>query len=236
MAQTISGGYIIQKMDEAMRFKSDISAKVVLTQKKVSQGTRVIEMRYFRRDQDDSFLISMIAPEVEKGNGYLKKDDHFWMYRRNTRSFQHISRDENIGGTDANADDFETKKLAELYTPVKLASGQDYSEETVAGIPVYKIELKAKTNDTKYPKRVYWVKKDTFLPVKEQNFSLSGTLMQTSYYIKYTSVQGKYVLTNGLFVDEFEKGNRTLLEISEISLAPIESKVFTKAHLENLSK
>ncbi len=43
-------------------------------------------------------LIVMSAPEAEKGNGYLRMGDNLWMYRRNTRTFQHINRDESIGG------------------------------------------------------------------------------------------------------------------------------------------
>jgi hypothetical protein len=39
-----------------------------------------------------------------------------------------------------------------------------------------------------------------------------------------------------LFVDEFEEGNKSLLELSGISLQPIDNDVFTKAYLENLSK
>jgi hypothetical protein len=37
-------------------------------------------------------------------------------------------------------------------------------------------------------------------------------------------------------VDEFEKGNKTLVEISDISTKKIPSTIFTKAYLENLSK
>ena len=89
---------------------TDIRAKVTLTQQKVNQGTKNIEMIYYRRDSDDSFLIVMSAPETDKGNGYLRVGDNFWMYRRNTRTFQHINRDESIGGTNAHAEDFEKEK------------------------------------------------------------------------------------------------------------------------------
>lgn len=228
---------LLEKMEFNMEMTTDVRARVVLTQQKSSQGTKVIEMLYYRRDSDDSFMIVMSAPENEKGNGYLRVDDNFWMYRRNTRTFQHINRDENIGGTDAQGDDFEKRKLTELYEGSKDASGKDVISETLLGkIPVYQFDVTAKVNDVDYPKKTYWVRRDNFLPLKEQAFSLSGTLMQTAYYRKYTVVNERFVAIEHLYIDEFEKGNKTLVEISGIITDKIDDAVFTKAYLENLSK
>jgi hypothetical protein len=106
---------LLVALEDNYKMGSDISASVTLTQQKTGQGTKIIDMLYFRRDTDNSFIIVMTGPESEKGNGYLRVGDNFWMYRRNTRTFQHVNRDENIGGSDAKADDFETRNLTELY-------------------------------------------------------------------------------------------------------------------------
>ncbi|MBU0994177.1 MAG: outer membrane lipoprotein-sorting protein [Proteobacteria bacterium] len=228
---------MMKTIDEQMELGSDFTAKVSLTQQKANQGTKVMEMIYYRRDSDDSFLILMTQPEVEKGNGYLKFEDNFWMYRRNTRTFQHISRDESIGGTDASADDFEKRKLTELYKPETDDKGNEVvAEEMLGAIAVYKFRLLAKVDDVKYPTVVYWVRQDNALPLKEQSYSLSGTLMETSYFLKYTTINGKYIFIKGLFVDEFENQNKTMAEISGISTQKIDDSIFTKAYFENLSK
>jgi hypothetical protein len=60
--------------------------------------------------------------------------------------------------------------------------------------------------------------------------------MQTIYFTKYTDIEGKYIPIKFLFIDEFEKGNRTIGTISGISLKRVDDTVFTKAYLENLSK
>ena len=65
------------------------------------------------------------APQSEKGNGYLRTGNNFWMYRQNTRTFQHINRDESINGTDTKAGDFERKKTTELYKPFVDANGKE---------------------------------------------------------------------------------------------------------------
>ena len=228
---------ILGTIDRLSELKSDGTAKVEITQQKAGEGTKLYQSIYYRRDKDDSFLIIMTAPEVEKGNGYLKQGDNFWMYRRNTRTFQHINRDESIAGTDSKGQDFESKKLTEMYKAATDASGKEKIAETKLGeIPVYQFEVTAKIEDVSYPKQVYWVRQDNFLPLKIQSFSLSGTLMQTAYFMKYTQIEGKYMWIQGMFIDEFEKGNKTLVNIKSISLQKIDDSVFTKAYLENLSK
>lgn len=228
---------VLEKVDLNQRMGTDIKARVVLTQKKVDQGTKVLDMTYYRRDNDNSFLITMTAPEAEKGNGYLRVGDNFWMYRKNTRTFQHVNRDESIGGSDASAEDFETRKLTELYKGAVDKNGKEkISEEMLGKIPVYKLEVVAKVHDVSYPKKIYWVRKDSFLPLKEQDFAGSGALMTTAYFLNYTEIEGRFIPVKQLYVDEFEKGNKTIVEISGISLEGVDDQVFTKAYLENLSK
>jgi len=169
---------LMKKIEDLQAMTTDIRAKVEITQTKTNQGVKKIEMLYYRRDSDDSFLIVMLAPENDRGNGYLRVGDNFWMYRRNTRTFQHINRDESIGGTNARADDFEKRKLTDLYSPAKDITGKEtVVTEKLGAIPVYRFEVKAKVNDVDYPKKTYWVRQDNGLPLKEQSFSMSGTLL-----------------------------------------------------------
>lgn len=227
---------LMYKIEEQTELKSDGTCKVESTQQKTGEGVKTTEMIYYRRDSDESFLIILTAPEVEKGNGYLKQGDNMWMYRRNTRSFQHIGRDENIAGTGAQAEDFENKKLYDLYKPVVKNGKEVLSETKLGDKAVYQFELTAKTEDVSYPKQIYWIEKESYLPLKIQSYSLNGTLMETTYILKYTPIQGKYLFTKMIVVDEFEKGNKTIIELKNISLRKIDDKVFTKAYLENLSK
>jgi hypothetical protein len=228
---------ILMKIDDITELKSDGTAKIEITEQKVDEGVKAFEAIYYRRDTGDTFLMVMIAPEVEKGNGYLKQGDNFWIYRRNTRTFQHINRDESIAGTDAKGEDFEKKKLIEMYKPAVDKTGKEVITMTKLGdIPVYQFTVEARIEDVSYPKVVYWVRQDNFLPLKTQRYSLSGTLMQTAYFLKYAQIEGKYLAVKSMFIDEFEKGNKTLLEIKNISVQKIDDYVFTKAYLENLSK
>lgn len=228
---------IMQRMDYMMEQIGDISAKVNLTQNKVTQGVKLYEFLYFRKDKTDEFLIVATAPDVEKGNGYLRSGDNFWLYRQNTRTFQHISRDESIMGTDAKGGDFEKRKLTELYRPFADAGGrEDLREEMLGKKSVYRFTLIAKVSDVTYPREVYWVDRESFIPLKVQSYSLSGTLMQTAYFPKWTQIEGRYIPLQHIYIDEFEKGNKTIVELSGISLKALDPRIFTKAYLENLSR
>jgi outer membrane lipoprotein-sorting protein len=231
------GSEILTRLEKNTSLTTDVTATVTLTQQKTGQGIKNFRMLFYRRDADDSFLIYFLEPQSEKGNGYLRVGDNFWMYRRNTRTFQHINRDENIGGTDVQGDDFEDRPLTDLYAVSKDSAGREMTaEEKLGNVPVYRVEVTAKVNDVDYPRKVWWVRRDNFLLLKETSFALSGALMQTAYFLKYTPIEGRFVPVEQIFIDEFEKGNKTKVDISNISLKPIPREVFTKAYLENLSK
>ena len=124
-----------------------------------------------------------------------------------------------------------------MYEAAKDDKGNELiTEEMLGKIPVYRFEVKAKVNDVDYPRKVYWVRKDKTVMLKEASYSSSGTLMQTAYFLSFTEIKRRLVPVKQLFVDEFEKGNKTIVEISAISTDKLDDEIFTKAYLENLSK
>ena len=232
-----TGMQILKAIETNEAMKEDVQSKVNLTQNRVGQGVKLISMEYYRRDKDKSFVIAMTGPESERGNGYLRQGDHFWMYRRNTRTFQHVNRDESIGGSDAKGQDFESRPLTEMFAPAKDPKGQELLRaDTVGGIPCWRVELRAIVSDVDYPKKITWVRQDNLLLAKEQSFSSSGTLMQSSYFTKYQPIAGRQLATRMVFVDEFEKGNRSMVDLSEVKVGKVDPDIFTKAWLESKSR
>ena len=168
----------------------------------------------------------------------MRMGDNLWMYKRATRTFTHIGRDEKIGGSNASAGDIETRKFKDLYRPSTDAAGKEIiSEETIGGkIPVYRVEVIAKVNDVKYPKLVMWVTRDKYLELKRESYGLSGTLMETDLYTNYKNVDGRYIPLLQKFIDEVEKGKTSILEITAINFSKVDDFKFDKSYLESLSK
>ena len=230
---------VIDFIDTNYELRSDFTAQARITTKDPEQGTKVIESVLYRRDRDDAFLIVIAEPETDRGNGYLRVGDNMWMYRRATRTFTHIGRDEKIGGSNTTAGDMETRKFRELYKPSTDSSGKEIlSEETLgsAKIPVYRMEVIAQVNDVKYPKLVMWITRDKFLELKRESYSLSGTLMETDLFTNYKEVDGRFVPLLQKFTDEVEKGRISTLQITGISFAAVDNYKFDKSYLESLSK
>jgi len=237
LAQTPpSAQAVLEALEKQNKLGTDMKARVNLTQTKAGQGAKQMAIQYFRRDRDNAFAMLIEAPESDRGNGYLRQGEHFWMYRRNTRTFQHVNRDESIGGSNAHGQDFENRKLTELYVPAPGAAGI-LKPEMLGKKPVWKFEVKAKVSDVDYPRKTYWVSRDELYLLKEQDFSPSGTLMQSSYFTKYVPVENGHIIPSQmLFVDEFEKGNRTVVELYEVKTGRIPDETFTKAWIESKSK
>ncbi len=236
-AEDPTGMDILKAVERNESMSQDVQAKVSLTQNRSGQGVKVLSMEYFRRDKDKSFVIAMTAPESDRGNGYLRQGDHFWMYRRNTRTFQHINRDESIGGSDAKGSDFESRPLTEMFAPSKDAQGRELLRpDTVGGLPCWRLEVRAIVSDVDYPRKTMWVRRSDLLPAKEQSYSSGGTLMQSAYFAKYQPVAGRMLAMRMVFVDEVEKGNRSLVDLAEVKVGPVDPSVFTKAWLESRSR
>jgi hypothetical protein len=229
---------IIDTIDARYEMKSDITAKSKITTKDPDLGgIKIIEGVLYRRDSDDAFLMVQYAPDSDKGNGYLRVGDNFWMYLSKSRSFTHIGRGEKISGSNATAGDFETRKFKELYKPALDANGKEiFAEEMIGKIPVFKLELTAKVVDVKYPKLVLWLTRDKLLSLKEEYYSLSGTLLETHYNKNYKEVDGRYIALITKIDDAIQKDNVTIMEIQSISFSQVDDFKFDKRYLESLSK
>jgi hypothetical protein len=231
------GHAVLKALETNETLRDDLHAEVSLTEVRTGQGAKIIKCEYYRRDSDKSFVISMTAPESDRGNGYIRQGEHFWMYRQNTRTFQHVTRDESIAGSDAHGGDFESRPLTEMYTPSQDAQGRELLRaDTIGGVPCWRLDVRAIISDVDYPKKTFWVRQSDLLLAKDQSYSTSGTLMHTGYYTKYEPIAGRQFPMRQLQVDEVEKGNRTLVDLDDVKVGKLDADIFTKAWLESHSK
>lgn len=209
----------------------DITNLFTLVQKRQNEPDRVLRIRIYRRDLEESYTLIYLYPDSEKGKGYLRKGDDLFQYFPSTREFVYRNRKEDIGGTDARSDLFGKQKTLELYTVEYLGNQQVSKFDTEV------VGLKAKELDVSFPIQKWYIRKTDGLPVKVENFSLSETLMRTYYYIKYEEVEkNKFLFTKLLAVNHLEKGQKTYITIEDINTVKIPDYTFTKAFLEEQSR
>lgn len=209
----------------------DITSTFTIVQKKEGEADRVLQIKIYRRDVADSFTLIFQYPDSEKGKGYWRSKDDLYLYLPTTREFVYRNRKDDVGSTDVRTDTFGSTRLTDQYW---LNYG---GTATVSKWECDVIRLDAKQLDVSFPIQKWYVRKLDGLPVKVENFSASGTLLRTSYYVDYQKVAtDKYLFTKLLAINELEKGQRTFITNEAVSTVRIPDYTFSKAFLEEQSR
>ncbi|MFA6507930.1 MAG: outer membrane lipoprotein-sorting protein [Treponemataceae bacterium] len=219
---------MLSKIDELNDFSGrDFTGVFTIVSEKPKEKQAVTQVRMFRRDAKEQFLMLLQLPEANKGQGYLKEGDNVWFYDPTSRKFNHSSMKEAINDSEARNNDFNRRKILEDYDIQKTAEG------TVGKIPVWVITLKAKTNEVSYDLVRMHIRKDRPLIIKQEDLSVSARLMRTTLYPKYADVGGgKLFPSNMLLIDEVNVGEKSQITMTDLSTESLPDKVFTKAFLE----
>lgn len=222
---------LLKKVDAINDFSgSDFSGLFTIVTEKPGEKQAVSQVRMFRRDANDQFLLLILIPEADRGQGYLKEDDNFWFYDPTSRKFTHSSVKETISNSEAKNSDMTKHKFSVDYTVSTTSEGK------LGKFPVWIIELKAKDNSVSYDVVRLYVRQDQPLVLKEEDMSVSGRLMRTVLYPKYADIGGgKFYPSQMLIIDEVNKGEKSQLTLAEISTEKLPDKVFTKAFIEQVN-
>jgi outer membrane lipoprotein-sorting protein len=221
---------MLREIDDIGNFgEKDFSCIYTIVSEKPGEEKEITQARMFRRDSTDQFLILILKPDVQKGQGYLQVDENVWFYDPESRKFSHSSLKENIQNSDAKNADLNESSLAEDYEVT------EWEEGTLGSFPVYILKLRALHDEVTYPELRLWIRKDKALVLKNEDYSLSGRLMRTSYYPKYIQVGDKLLPSQILIVDELREGERTQVTMRDATTADLPDAVFTKAYLERVN-
>ncbi len=228
---------LLKQVDERQHNNGDWRANAYIEQKEKDKVDVVYETLYFRRSQDQKFMILFTKPKSSAGQGYLRIDQNLWFYDPSVGKWERRTERERIGGTNSRRSDFDESRLAEEYDPT------DEGEEKLGAYNAQKLMLKGKAGlDLAFPMIRIWIDKDTKNVLKRQEYALSGKLLRTSYYPKWKKVFSEsknsevWYPQEIRFFDEVEKANSTLILIRAVDLHPLEANLFTKAWLESKSR
>ena len=195
---------ILAELDQMANFQGkDFSCVYTIVSEKPGEQQSVTQARMFRRDERDQFVLLILQPEVKRGQGYLQVDDNVWFYDPESRKFSHSSLRENIEDSEAKNSDLNRRSLSEDYQVTFWERG------TLGSYPVFVMDLEALHNEVSYERMRVWVRSDITLILKEEDYSVSGRLMRTSFYPNYTRLGDSYLPTRILIVDELEEGERS---------------------------
>lgn len=223
---------IIERFEKLLNLETyDITTNFTLIQKKQGEPDRVLRITINRRDSADLFTIIFQYPDSEKGKGYLRDGDDLYLYLPTTREFVYRNRKDDIGSTDVRTDIFGKLTNLDKYRASYIGTEQVSKWECDV------VKLDALALDVSFPIQKWYVRKSDGLPVKVENFSVSGTLLRTFYYVDYQKVgPSNYIFTKLMAVNHLENNQRTLITNENIKTDRIADSVFTKAYLEQQSR
>jgi len=222
---------VLAKIDALSSFKdSDFSAEVTIVSVKPGEDDTTIVARYFRRDENEKFTIIMLKPDNQKGQGYFSVGDDLWFYDPESRKFAYSSLKDSFQDTDAQNSDFSSNSYEKDYDVTE--SG----EAKLGAFDTYALTLVANSKTVAVAKRKIWIRKDNYLPLKEEHYSVSGRLMRTIAIPKYQTVNGRFVPVTELIVDNLKPGEKTQLSLGNVSISKLPDAVFTKEYLERVNQ
>jgi outer membrane lipoprotein-sorting protein len=208
--------------------KKDFSALYDIVSEKPGEKPTTTQVKIFRRDDHDQLVILIQKPEAQKGQGYLKIDDNVWFYDPESGNYSHSTMKENINNSEAKNSDFKKYTFSDDYDIEKTAEGKLGAFET------WVIDLVAKNNEVSYQKIRLTVRKDKAVPLKEEDFSVNGKLMRTTLYLPtYVQAGDKLIPAKIKMVDELNKGEQSVVTISDVFVGKLEDKYFQKTFLES---
>jgi outer membrane lipoprotein-sorting protein len=228
---------LLKMVDDRQKNNGDWRAEAYLEQKEKDKVDTVYDTEYFRRSSDQKFMILFTKPKSSAGQGYLRIDKNLWFYDPSVGKWERRTERERIGGTNSRRSDFDESRLSEEYDP------SDEGEEKLGVYTAQKLKLTGKPGqDLAFPIVHIWIDKETKNILKRQEYALSGRLLRTSYYTKWTKIWSPS--KNGdtwypgeiRFYDEVEKANQTLVIIKSVDPNALPQNLFTKAWLESKSR
>ena len=228
IAQELSVEKIIDNIDKNLASKSRImTSKMIING---PRGSRTIESKTYAKGEDEAFT-EYLSPSRERGTKMLKTKDQLWIYSPSTdRTIQisgHMLRQSVMGSDLSYEDMMNNEKLIDDYYAKLMET------EVFDGAECYKIELKAKKDDIAYAKRIMWVHKKYFVPLKEELYAKSGKLLKKLELSRLKQIQGRWFPMKMTFKDMLKSGKGTEFIISEIEFdKPIPEYLLTKAALK----
>lgn len=227
-AQNPSAIDILKSIDRNMS-----SDNRIFTSKMIIHGRRsdrTVESKTWTSGSDRSFT-EYLFPVREQGTKMLKLDNQLWIYSPSTDRVIQISGHmlrQSVMGSDLSYEDMmEDRSMAESYTATIAGS------ETISGRTCWVLSLSAKDPEMAYQGMKLWVDKERRIPLKQEFYAKSGTLLKRTELSEVVNLQGRWYPKKIVFKDVLKEGAGTEFIIQDIQFnARIPETVFSKGNLK----
>lgn len=206
-----TGKEILDRIDRNMSAESRyVKSKMIIHGPRTS---RTIESETWA--EGESAFTEYLAPARERGTKMLKLEDQLWIFSPATdRTIQisgHMLRQSVMGSDLSYEDMMEDPDLASKYDAVVVGS------EVIDERECWIVEMHAKTEDVAYQMRKLWVDKQRYIPLKEELYAKSGTLLKKTELTDIQRHGSRWYPGKITFKDMLKTGSGTEFIVDEIS-------------------
>lgn len=227
-AQMPDGKEILQRIDKNMSADTR-----VFTSKMIIHGRRsdrTLESKSWVEGEKKSYT-EYLFPTREAGTKMLKLDDQLWIYSpssdRTILIAGHMLRQSVMGSDMSYEDLMEDKKLIDHYNAVVTGT------EIIDNRKCWVVLLTAFDPSVAYQTRKVWVDVERDVPLKEEMFAKSGTLLKRTELSDVEFIDGRWFPKKIIFKDMLKEGAGTEFKIEDIEFnVKIGDYIFSKANLK----
>lgn len=228
LQQTPSGKEIIERVDRNMAAENRVLTSVMIVHGE--RESRTFESRSWVEGEKKSFT-EFLSPAREKGTKMLKLENVLWMYSPSTdRTIQisgHMLRQSMMGSDLSYEDMLEDSRLLDHY------SAEVTGTDTVDGRKCWLVTLTASKGDVAYQRRVLFVDRERYVPLREELYAKSGTLLKLLELKDVVTIEGRWFPRTMIFKDMLKTGKGTEFRIQNVQFnQPIPPHIFSKASLK----
>ena len=174
-------------------------------------------------------LVQTTAPAVDRNQILLMRDRDLWAFLPSLSQPIRLPLSQRLTGQVANGDLARANFVGD-YEPKILR------KEKIDGETYHVLQLDAVDKWVTYRRVLYWVNASNFRPFKAEFYALSGRLLKTALYQAFHDLGGETRPTRLVIEDALRRGNRSVLEYSNLVERDLPDKIFTKDYLKKLSR
>lgn len=214
---------IIQKVEKNLSVKNVIyKARMVVDE---NESKRSMDMVIYVKNEKNVYVEVLSSTDGNRSR-FLKKDNSMWLFLptagRSVLIKGHMLKEGFMGSAFSYEDISERRKLTDIYS-IDLSEDDNF----------YILSMKAKVDDAPYKLKKSYVRKDIYLPYKEEIYSSSGRLLKEFFIEDYEKIKNIYFPKKIIMKDLLQSNNITTVEYTEIDLKDnLSDSYFTKTYLE----
>ena len=212
---------------DAIRFpQTSFETNVTISTHQADGKNDIFKYRVLSKGNNKTLVITT-APPADRGQILLMLGRDLWVYLPNISQPIRLPLSQRLTGQVANGD-LARANFTGDYSPKILRT------ETIGNQRYYVLELTAVDRSVTYHRVIYWVNRSNSRPYKAEFYTLSNHLQKTCLYQNFETMAGKLRPTRLIMTDALHRGEKSILEYSNLQTRNLPDKIFTKDYLKKI--